>query len=85
MRLFICTIRDSASASFHAPLFFPALGSAERWFRDEVNSSQSDLFKHPEDYELHVLGTYETEDGMITADESPRLIARGIDHVRKPS
>lgn len=78
MRLFIVTIRDSASAAYHAPLFFPALGLAERWFRDECNSQQSDLFKHPADYELYVLGSYETDTGELSPD-TPRLIARGQD------
>lgn len=86
MRLFVITIRDSAAEAFHAPLFFPAIGMAERWFRDEVNSTNPEgvINKHPEDYELHQLGSFETATGELIP-EVPRLLMRGIDAARKPS
>lgn len=83
MRLFFVAVRDSAADSFHAPLCFPAIGMAERWFRDECNA-QSEIAKHVEDYELHLLGAYITETAEIVV-ETPRLLLRGVDAVRKPS
>lgn len=84
MKLFAVAVRDSAASSFHAPLFFPALGMAERWFRDECNSSSPEavMARHPDDYELYVVGAYETDDGTIEVDP-PRLLMRGKDAVRK--
>lgn len=84
MRLFFISVRDSAADSYHAPLCFPAIGMAERWFRDECNSPQSEISKHVEDYELHLLGAFITETAEIVA-ETPRLLIRGLDAVRKPS
>lgn len=80
MRLFIIAVRDSAAESFHAPLFFPAIGMAERWFRDEANSNSQDgvINKHPEDYELHLLGSFEAMTGEIVTD-TPRILLRGLD------
>lgn len=83
MRLFIITVRDSAADAYHAPLFFPAIGMAERWFRDECNSPSADavLAKHPEDYTLVLLGAFDTESGEIIS-ETPRQLLRGQDCVR---
>lgn len=78
MKLYAVCIRDSAAVAYSAPLFFPALGMAERWFKDECNSSQSELAKHPSDYELHLVGGFDTEGGELLP-ETPRLIARGQD------
>lgn len=78
MKLFAVSIHDAAAGSFHAPLFFPALGMAERWFKDECNSSNPDsaLAKHPSDYVLYLLGTFDTEDGDLVR-ETPRQLFRG--------
>lgn len=84
MKLFAVTIRDSAGDVYHAPIFVPALGLAERWFKDEVNNPQADMFKNPGDYELHHIGSYDNETAELTS-ETPRLLMRGIDVVRKPS
>ena len=86
MQLFIISVRDSAADAFHAPLFFPAIGMAERWFRDECNSQTPDavLAKHPEDYELVLLGSFETVTGEVIP-HAPRSLLRGADSVRKPS
>lgn len=80
MRLFIISVRDSAAESFHAPLFFPAIGMAERWFKDEANSNSPDavIAKHPEDYELHLLGSFDISTAEIVTD-TPRILLRGLD------
>lgn len=81
MRLFAVCVRDSAADAFHAPLFFPAVGMAERWFKDECRSPQSDLAKHPSDYELYLVGFFLTEDGSLSVDDGRRLLLRGADCV----
>lgn len=80
MKLFLVSVRDSAAQAHHAPLAFPAIGQAERWFRDECNSPNPDsmLCRHPEDHELHLLGTFDTDDADITT-EPARLLLRGLD------
>lgn len=85
MKLHLVAVRDSASVAYHAPLAFPALGQAERWFRDECNSPNQDsmLARHPEDHELHQLGVYDTDDATITT-EPARLILRGLDCKKQP-
>lgn len=82
MQMMIVAVRDSAADSFHAPLFFPALGMAERWFRDEVRSSGTDsvIGKHPADYELHHFGSFDSVGGEFVVG-IPRLLLRGLDCV----
>lgn len=87
MRLFIITLHDSAAEAFHAPLFFPAIGQAERWFRDEIASGGADsqVAKHPEDFTLYLLGGFESSTAEIVT-ETPRILMRGLDVMqRKPA
>lgn len=86
MNLFALSVRDSAADSYHAPLCFPSLGVAERWFRDECNSRhpENQIAQHPEDYELQLVGNFETSTGEFVAC-APRLVLRGADAMKKPS
>lgn len=40
-------------------------GQAIRAFRDEINTPGSELNKHPEDYELNKVGTFDDAIGQI--------------------
>lgn len=84
MRLFVITIYDRAAESYHAPLFFPAIGMAERFFRDECNSGKPDsaISAHPEDYSLYLLGAYETTSAELITEVPPRLLIQGSAAVR---
>lgn len=65
MRIFVFAVRDSAIGAFMNPFYASALGQAERNFRDAVNDSKSPLYKHPEDYELFQLGTFDDGTGLF--------------------
>lgn len=84
MKLFAICVRDSALDAYHAPLFFPAMGLAERWFRDECNSPTSEIAKHPSDYELILVGGFDTDQAELTG-QAPRILMRGSDTVQKLS
>lgn len=81
MKFFAVCVRDSAADAYHAPLCFPALGMAERWFRDECRST-GELAKHPEDYELFLVGTFDSDTGDLISDGPRRLLCRGIDSAK---
>lgn len=80
MSLTVCVIRDRAIDSFGNPFFAPSVGAAVRSFSDAVNNDAADnmMFKHPEDYDLYVCGTYEQESGLFKTDV-PRMISVGKD------
>ena len=61
MKLEIFTIYDAKAESYTTPFFQPKFGIAERLFSDEVNNPESNLHKHPEDYTLFNIGTFDQD------------------------
>lgn len=83
MNLFVVSVRDRAADVFGQPMFVVSIGGAVRSFADEVNrvDPQNVLNRHPEDFDLYVLGSFDDNTGAFTT-ESPRQIAIGKDQVR---
>ena len=79
MRLIICAVRDSAVNAYMRPFYVPAVGAAIRGFTDEVNSKESPMHKHPEDYELFELGEFEEETAKFILLPESRSLARAKD------
>lgn len=75
MKIHVFAVRDSKLSQFNPPMFFLTHGHAERAFSDMVNDSQAgDLFKHPEDFELYSLGTFDSETALFECG-APRAVA----------
>lgn len=85
MILHVVVVRDRAADVFGTPSFVPAVGSAIRGFGDEINRvDANNMFsKHPEDFDLFLLGTYDDSCARFELLEAPRQIAIGKDLVRK--
>lgn len=80
MILTVCAVYDSAIKSYGRPFFVPHVGAAIRGFSDEINNSQSDLYKHPDDYSLYELGEWDDANARFPQLlDDPRLVARGKD------
>lgn len=79
MILLVCSVRDSALDAFMRPIFVPTAGMAVRSFQDEVKNPDSPMAKHPEDYALFELGTFDEESGKLVNLPSPRQLVRGSD------
>lgn len=80
MKFFVLSVRDSAANAFAPAFNAPSIAHAQRSFSDAVNrqDENSQLYAHPEDFELHCLGTFEDETGFF--DQSERsLVIRGKD------
>lgn len=60
-KLYIVAIYDKKLEAYMNPYTVPALGLAERHFGDEANNPESPISKHPEDYTLYKLGTFDTD------------------------
>ncbi|AXH74319.1 MAG: nonstructural protein [Microviridae sp.] len=76
----IVALKDTAARVFGTPFFVQAAAQAVRSLRDEVNSgkAESDLARHPSDFELYDIGSYDEDSGVITMRE-PSLICRAKD------
>jgi len=80
MKQVIISVKDTAAQAFGRPIFVPAIPVALRGFRDEVNrtDSKDDLARHPDDFELYEIGSFDDATGIIEVIE-PRLVARAKD------
>lgn len=67
MKRDVCAVFDRASQLFGQPIVVPSTGVAIRSFQDEVTRKAEDnaMAKHPDDYELFHLGTYDDERGTF--------------------
>lgn len=82
MTPYIVAVKDRQLNAFMKPFACQSLGQAIRAFRDEVNNPQSELNKHPEDYELYEVGTWDEIHGALTGAK-PNQIAIASNLVEK--
>jgi len=78
MIYYVCAVRDRATDVYGQPMFVAHVAAALRIFGDEINGSQSMLSRHPEDFDLYLLGEYDDASGSFNCG-SPRQIAVGKD------
>lgn len=74
----VFAVRDSAATAFLPPFVLPQEGQALRSFRQAINDPEHQWNKAPEDFNLHSLGFYDDETGIITPDPETPIIAKGI-------
>lgn len=79
MTMQICAIHDSKSGLYTQPLFFQAVAQAIRSFGDAVNDEKSDYHRHPEDYSLWHLGTYDDNTGALLPLNVPTVLVKAND------
>lgn len=65
MKLYLVAIYDTRAQEFAPPMAQHTMGTAERTFSDIANDPQSPVNKHPDDYQLHHIGYYDTTTGQI--------------------
>lgn len=77
----VVAVRDGATGIFGQPWFVVARGQAIRAFSDEVNRkpAETDLAKHPEDFELYALAEFDEGSGRFGSLGEPEALIRGKD------
>lgn len=81
MKYFVVCVRDRAADVFGAPNFVLSIGAAIRSFGDEINreGDANNMFnKHPEDFDLFKLGTYDDQTAQFEC-AMPEQLAVGKD------
>jgi hypothetical protein len=78
MRLSIYSIYDKTAQAYIQPFYMHNNGLAIRAFQDNVNdnSGNNNINKHPNQFDLYKLGTYDDKTGVIES-HSPEVIAHG--------
>lgn len=66
MRYVLCSIKDRSVNAFQPVYTVRAEGEAIRNFMDAIAAEQSGaLHKHPDDFDLYVVGTFDDDTGTI--------------------
>ena len=81
MKMVIVSILDTAAGAYGRPAYVASEGVAMRQFQDEVNRASDDnqLYRHPDDFQLFYLGTFDDNTGAMDLLAQPMMIARAKD------
>lgn len=82
MILQVFAILDDKAGSYSAPFFMATRGQALRAFADLANDPQSTINKHPEDYRLHHIGTFDDNSGKLENRPEAFYLAQAADFVQ---
>lgn len=79
MKLVIVSIKDRAADAFGRPAYVATEGVAIRQFMDEINrgDTESQIYQHPDDFDLYYLGTFDDNTGGFDLLASPKQICLG--------
>ena len=79
----VCSVLDVKANAFATPFFVPNRSMAVRSFGDAVLDTNSMLAKHPEDYNLYQLGTYDDNSGKLESLPAPEFLAMALEFTTK--
>lgn len=65
MQLLAYTIYDNKALQYHAPFFASTDGSAVRSLSDMVSDPNTTIGRHPGDYVLYCIGSYDDQIGAM--------------------
>lgn len=75
MKFHVCAVFDQAMRAYQPPMFVNHPGMAERWFYDEINSTENTtMSRHSDQFELHHLGTFDADFGDFEQPKDLRKI-----------
>lgn len=78
------TVYDEKAQAFLPPFFMHQDGMATRTFADCVNDADHNFGKHPHDYTLFQIGSFDDNTGELTATEKKSL-GNGVEFRAKRS
>lgn len=74
-------IYDSKAEAYMSPWFVDKDGQALREFQDAVQNRETPFNKHPEDYTLFKIGSYDERTGKLSSLETPVSMGVGIEYI----
>jgi hypothetical protein len=84
MKMKIFSIRDRKVDAFMAPLGMQTAGQACRMLQDEMSRERTGVLgAHPEDFELFLVGEFETETGKLEGRQAPQSVMQLSELVTK--
>lgn len=82
MNLEIFSIYDSAVEAYMPPFTQQSKGAAIRAFTDTVQDESTTLSRHPEDFTLFYIGSWDEATASITQDNTPFALVKGNEIVQ---
>lgn len=81
MKLTVFAIKDTKSDSYGTPFFQPTRGLALRMFVDLASDGQSVISKHPTDFALFEIGSFDQVEGSLSSLGAPEFLGLATDLV----
>lgn len=78
----LLTVFDKATGAFLPPFSVAHVNVGLRAFADQVNNQQSDIGRHPEDFTLFRIGTFDDATSKIELLNAPESIANAIQYAK---
>lgn len=78
------SILDTKADIFSPPFFFPTTGQAVRAFKDLSNDGQSSVSRHPADYRLFQVGTFDDARGQLLPLDQVEPLGYASDYLNLP-
>lgn len=75
-KLIACSIYDSKTKTYTPPMYFKGQGEALRAFIDISDDEKNMISRHPEDYSLHHIGTFDADTAKLTGCTTYTCIAK---------
>lgn len=75
------SIFDTGAESYNTPMFVGANGQATRSFADQCNDPESLLNRHHNDFELFLLGEFDSRTGLLTPLSRPQSFGKAADFI----
>ena len=80
----IFTVFDSKAAAYLTPFYAQTKGVAIRQFSDAINGDPTHNFaRHPEDFTLFELGTYDDNTATFLTHETPQSIGVAVEFLKQ--
>jgi len=80
----IYSVYDTKVGAYLQPFFCPAKGAAIRSFSDIANEKDSQIGRHPGDYVLFELGSWDDSNASVAMHDAPVSMGVAIEFVKTP-
>jgi hypothetical protein len=74
----IIAVKDNGIQTFHPIQVVPHVGLAIREFTQAASSPDTNFYKHPADFDLYHLGSWDDQTAVFIPLDAPLVICRAI-------
>lgn len=78
----IFSIYDMKVQAYSPPFNFRSKGEALRTFADMANDPASKIAKHPEDYVLYLVGSFDDQRGIVTPKLPHETLGKAVEFIQ---